>query len=114
MLAGRDAVTDSEFETLADAAIAALERAIEAAPLDADLEMKGTGVLELEFGDGARMVVNRHSAAREIWVAAPSGGFHFRHDGACWRDTRSGKELFQALSELLSAKSGTPILLAGN
>jgi CyaY protein len=104
-------MTDSEFEALADAAIAGVERAIEASPLDADLEMKGAGVLELEFADGARMVINRHSAAREIWVAAPSGGFHFRYDGSGWRDTRSGKELFAALSELLSAKSGTPISL---
>lgn len=114
MLAGRSEVTDSEFEALADGAIAAIERAIEASDIDADLEMKGTGVLQLEFADGARIVVNRHSAAREIWVAAPSGGFHFRHDGALWRDTRGGKELFEALSELLSATSGTPIVLAGN
>ncbi|HEX5611146.1 MAG TPA: iron donor protein CyaY [Burkholderiales bacterium] len=107
-------MTESEFEALADAAIAAIERAVEASAVDADLETKGAGVLQLEFAGGARIVVNRHSAAREIWVAAPSGGFHFRHDGARWRDTRGGKELFAALSELLSAAGGTPIVLAGN
>ena len=105
-------MTDSEFEALADAAIAAIERSIEASSLDADLEMKGTGVLELEFPGGARMVINRHSAAREIWVAAPSGGFHFRHDGERWRDTREGSELFAALSRLVSAQSGEQITLA--
>ena len=105
-------MTDSEFEALADAAIAAIERAIEASALDADLEMKGAGVLELEFPDGARMVINRHSAAREIWVAAPSGGFHFRHDGARWRDTRGGAELFAALSKLVSLHAGRPVTLA--
>jgi len=105
-------VTDSEFEALADAAIAAIERAIEASALDADLEMKGAGVLELEFPHGARMVINRHSAAREIWVAAPSGGFHFRHDGEQWRDTRGGTELFAALSKLVSVLAGQPVTLA--
>lgn len=104
-------MTDSEFEALADAAIAALERAIDASAVDADLETKGSGVLQLEFADGARIVVNRHSAAREIWVAAPSGGFHFRHDGSQWRDTREGLELFAALSRLLSAHSGAHVTL---
>ncbi len=104
-------MTDSEFEALADAAIAALERAIETSAPEADLEMKGAGVLEIEFTDGARIVVNRHSAAREIWVAAPSGGFHFRYDGERWRDTREGSDLFDALSGLISAQLGSALTL---
>ena len=103
-------MTDSEFEALADGAIAAIERAIEASDIDDDLEMKGAGVLQLEFADGARIVVNRHSAAREIWVAAPSGGFHFRHDGSRWADTRGGPELFAALSQLVQAHGGVPLV----
>jgi len=58
------------------------------------------------------MIVNRHAAAREIWVAARSGGFHFRWDGRQWRDTRNGTELFAALSKLVSAQSGRPVVLA--
>ena len=105
-------MTESEFEALADAAIAALERALEASALDVDLETKGSGVLELEFADGGKIVINRHTAAREIWVAARSGGFHFRYDGGRWRDSREGSELFAALSRLCSAQSGTPVILA--
>ena len=105
-------MTDSEFEALAEAALAALERALEASALDADVETKGVGVLEIEFGNGTKMVVNRHTAAREIWVAAKSGGFHFRHDGRLWRDTRDGTELFAALSKLVSAQSEIPVILA--
>jgi CyaY protein len=104
-------VTESEFEALADAAIAALERALEASALDVDLEPKGSGVLELEFADGGKIVVNRHTAARELWVAARSGGFHFRYDGSRWRDSRDGSEFFAALSRLCSAQSGTPVIL---
>jgi len=80
--------------------------------MDVDLESKGSGVLELEFADGGKIVVNRHTAAREIWVAARSGGFHFRYDGAKWVDTRDATELFAALSRLCSAQSGTPVILA--
>ena len=103
-------MTDSEFEALADAALAAVERAVEG--LDLDLQRKAAGVLELEFSDGSKMIVNRHAAAREIWVAAKSGGFHFRHDGGVWRDTRDGTELFAALSRLVSAQSGSAVRLA--
>ena len=107
-------MTESEFEALADATIAALERALEASALDVDVETKGSGVLEVEFADGGRIVINRHTAARELWVAARSGGFHFCHEGGKWRDTRDGSELFAALSKLVSAQGGTPVILAAS
>ncbi len=104
-------MTDTEFEALAECALAGVEHAIEAAGLDVDLQLKGAGVLEIEFQNGGKMIVNRHSAAREIWVAAKSGGFHFRHDGKAWRDTRDGAELFAVLSSLVSAQAGAPVVL---
>jgi CyaY protein len=122
MVAGENSVpqplSESEFDALAEGVLGALERAfervIDAGALDADLERKGSGVLEIEFDNGTKMVINRHGAAREIWVAAKSGGFHFRHDGAAWRDTRDGGELFAAVSRLASSQSGTPVLLAAH
>jgi CyaY protein len=105
-------MTDAEFESLADAALAAVERAFERAALDLDVQSKGAGVLEIEFADGSKVIVNRHAAAREIWVAARSGGFHFRRVDQAWRDTRDGTELFAALSKIASAQSGTPVNLA--
>lgn len=104
-------MTESEFENLAGAALAALESAFEASLPDVDVQTKGAGVLEIEFDDGSKMVINRHGAAREIWVAAKSGGFHFRYDGALWRDTRDGTELFAAVSKLASQQGGTPVVL---
>ena len=104
-------MTESEFETLAGAALAALERAFEANAPDADVQSKGEGLLEIEFDDGSKMVINRHTAAREIWVAAREGGFHFRHDGTAWRDTRDGAELFAAVSALASQQGGIPVVL---
>ena len=104
-------MTDTEFEALAETALAAVEGGIEAAGLDIDIQVKGAGVLELEFQNGSKMIVNRHAAAREIWVAAKSGGFHFCHDGKAWRDTRDGAELFAVLSRLVSAQAGAPVTL---
>jgi len=102
---------ETQFEALAERALTRLEAAMEASGIDADVERKDGGVLEIEFPDGSKMIVNRHGAAREIWVAARAGGFHFRWDGALWRDTRGGDELFAALSRLVSAQSGQPVLL---
>jgi CyaY protein len=102
---------ESEFAVAAERVLERVERALEESGIDADTELKEGGVLDIEFGDGSRMVINRHGAAREIWVAARSGGFHFRWDGAAWRDTRDGSELFAALSRLVSAQSGQPVLL---
>ena len=97
---------EAEFEKLADAALTRAEGALEAYDPDADLELKEGGILEVTFASGARLIVNRHRAAREIWVAAPSGGFHFRWDGTAWRDTRSGRELFESLAALAAEHGG--------
>lgn len=98
-----------EFEAAADQMLELIEQALER--LELDFERKEGGVLEVEFDDGSKIIINRHSAAREIWVAARSGGFHFRRDGAAWRDTRSGEELVGALSRLVSEQLGRGILL---
>ena len=103
---------ERQFESLAVRTLESIERALEQSGIDADFELKEGGVLELEFDDGSKIIVNRHGAAREIWVAARSGGFHYRWDGSAWRDTRDGTELFAALSRLVSAQSGTGVILS--
>jgi CyaY protein len=103
---------ERQFEALAGEALRSIERALDQSGVDADVELKEGGVLELEFGNGSKIIVNRHGAARQIWVAARSGGFHFRWDGSAWRDTRDGAELFAALSKLVSAQSGTGVILS--
>ena len=90
-----------------------IERALEESGIDADFELKEGGVLEVEFTNGSKIIINRHGAAREIWVAARSGGFHFRWDGANWRDSRDQAELFTVLSRVVSAQSGSPVTLSG-
>jgi len=104
-------MSPSEFDSLADATLERIARAVEESGADCECEPKGSGVLELEFADGSRIVVNRHSAARQIWVAARSGGYHFRWDGSNWVDTREGGELLAALSKLVSEQSNRAVVL---
>ncbi len=102
---------DSEFISLADGVLGRIEQAIETSGSDVDCSTTGDGVLEIECDDGCKIIVNRHLAAQEVWVAARTGGFHFRWNGLEWRDTKSGQELLASLSSLLSAQTGERVTL---
>jgi CyaY protein len=97
-------MTESEFHRAVDAVLARIESTAEAHDaLDVDLE---GGVLTITCPDSTRVIVNRQTPNREIWVAARSGGFHFTAREGAWRDTRSGEELFASLSRILQAQAG--------
>ena len=104
-------MNDSEFNALADAALKQIEAGLERSGADIDFEMVAEQVLEIEFADGSKIIVNRHDAAQEIWVAARSGGFHYRWDGHRWLDTRHDEELIAALSKLISQQAGQVVSL---
>ena len=73
--------SESEFSARADAVLAAVGAALDAAidATDADLDWSlNDGVLTIDCGSDGKLIVNRHVPNREIWVAAKSGGFHFR------------------------------------
>jgi len=110
-------MTETEFLTLSAAVLTRIEEAIEnaaaAADADIDIERKAGGILELEFDNGSKVVVNSQVPMRQIWVAAKSGGFHFEAAaaGGGWRDTRSGEDLFATLSKVVSDQSGIALRL---
>lgn len=107
-------LSETDFLALAGAALDQLESDIESAAdaADADVEINRTGnVMELEFEDGSKIIVNSQAPMQELWVAAKAGGFHFRHDGSKWVDTRSGAELYAALSSYMSLQAGATLTL---
>jgi CyaY protein len=106
-------VNDSEFNRLADAQLQRIAQAFDDAGVDCDSGFKGEGVLEIEFDDGAKLIINRHAAAQEIWVADRSGGFHFRCRDGQWIGTRDGRELMELLGDLASKHTGQPTRLDG-
>jgi CyaY protein len=92
---------ETEFRTLADATLNRVESWLEDNYPDADAEWAADGVLNIETEDGQTIIVNRHSTAQEIWIAAKSGGFHYRWDGSDWRDTRDQSLLMDKLQVLM-------------
>jgi CyaY protein len=109
-------MTETEFLKLADSTMLAIEAALEQAAIASDLDVecsRSGNVLEIEFvNNGSKIIVNGQAPMQEMWVAAKSGGFHFKRDGQQWRNTRDGSELFTALSEMISGQSGSSVTLA--
>jgi CyaY protein len=108
-------MNDSAFIAAADAALATIGDALDAALASSDRDVDwnvNDGILEIECEDGGKLIVNRHAPNREIWVAARSGGFHFRREGGLWRDTRSGDELGLVLERLIAEQAGLAVRLA--
>jgi CyaY protein len=100
-------MNESDFHRAVDAVLAQVEGAVEAVDaLEVDLE---AGILTVTCPDGSRVIVNRQTPNREIWVAARSGGFHFSQREGAWRDTRSGEELFASLARVIEAQSGARV-----
>ena len=102
------AQTESDFHQRVDAVLGRVEGAMDDVECDVDAELNG-GILTLTFENGTKVIVNRQTPNREIWVAAKSGGFHFKFDGAAWRDTRSNEQLDFLLSRVVSEQSGDVI-----
>ncbi len=106
----RGIMNESDFHRDVDAMLARIEAAVEEVDaLDVDLE---SGILTLTCPDGTRIIINRQTPNREIWVAARSGGFHFSLREGAWRDTRSGDELFASLARIVALQAGVAVAFA--
>jgi CyaY protein len=106
-----EALTEQEFERIADETLRALEGALtDQEGFEVSLEM---GILTLEFPDGARYVVNSHRAARQIWMAAEHSAWHFDYHPAeaRWIASKNGDELWAAVAAVTSRKVGHPVSL---
>jgi len=102
-------MNETEFLTLAEQVLDHIESQADdwAAGTDLDIEASRNGnVLTLVFGENAQIVINTQAAMQEIWVAARSGGFHYRLQDGHWRDTRGGPDLPEALSQIVSNAAG--------
>ncbi len=96
-------MNESEFNQLADTALTRIETAIDECGCDADYHRSGN-VMEIEFDNGTKIIINRHDINQEIWVAAPSGGFHYAWQEGRWHSGRDDSELYARLTELFAAQ----------
>jgi len=109
-------MSETEFLDLAESTLdtieAALDRLNDEDVLDVECKRSGN-VLEIEFlANGSKIIVNSQAPLQEMWVAARSGGFHYKREGGEWRNTRDGSELYASLSKLASEQGGAAVIIA--
>ncbi len=108
-------MTDSEYMDRAEAALAAIEQACDRIndATDADIDNQRVGgMITISFPNGSQLIVNLQKPLQEIWLAARSGGYHYRHDGSIWVDTKTREEFFSNLSREASAQGGQALVFA--
>ena len=112
-----EAIDDKQFHQLGSNLLQSIEAALEAADdeldLDLDVERQGGNVINIRFRDKSVIVVNTQPPLHEIWVAAKSGGYHYRWAGTMatplWLDTKTGRELLSDLPQFASTQAGQAV-----
>ena len=80
---------------------------------DADLDsQRSGGMVTIGFANRSQIVINLQKPLHEVWMAAQSGGYHYRFDGQHWMDTKGAGEFFAALSHNASVQAGLALRFA--
>lgn len=102
-------MTESEFLTMADQCLTQVEEIFEKAfeNDELDVECKRSGnVLEVEFvNNGSKIIINSQAPMQEMWMAARSGGYHYKHDGHGWKNTRDQSDFFETLAKIAQVQA---------
>ncbi len=103
----------SEFVKLSARALEHIEERLaelEHEALDVDL---AADVLTLSFADGSKFIINAHSAAGQIWMAADRSAWHFDWvpERGQWVASKSDEELMSTVARTVGAKLGMDIEL---
>jgi CyaY protein len=101
-------MTDLEFLDHAELLLKAVELACDRINDDgvADIDNQRVGgMITLTFENKSQIIINLQKPLHEVWLAARSGGYHFRFDGTQWADTKGQGEFFQRLTDDASAQT---------
>jgi CyaY protein len=102
-------MTDPEFMDRAEILLQAVEASCDRIndSTDADIDNQRTGgMVTLTFPNRSQIIINLQKPLQEVWMAAKSGGYHYKFDGSQWRDTKGQGEFFASLSRDASAQTG--------
>ena len=102
-------MTDTEYLDLAEGVLRAVEISCDRLndETDADIDNQRVGgMITLTFANKSQIIINLQKPLHEIWLAAKAGGFHYKHDGRVWMDTKGQGEFFANLSRHASEQAG--------
>ena len=101
-----------EYQKLADACLARVEDWLETFDPD-EVDFSGAdGVVKIEFPNGKTFVLNRQSAAHQMWFAAGARAWHYDpKDAGSWKCDKDDHDLFERISEVVSEELGREVQL---
>jgi CyaY protein len=109
-------MTDSEFMDHAESLLQQLETACdrlnEQSDIDIDNQRVG-GMVTITFPNRSQLIVNLQKPLHEVWLAAQSGGYHYRFDGAAWQDTKGQGEFWYQFTQDAQRQFGAPLNFKG-
>jgi CyaY protein len=109
-------MTDLEYLDRAEALLRGIEaqcdRLSDSTDADIDSQRAG-GMVTLTFAGGGQIVINLQKPLHEVWLAARSGGYHYRLADGAWRDTKSGEDFFERLSRCATEQAGVTLRFGG-
>lgn len=91
-------MTEKEYHDTCADFFARLEKWLDGA--DADYDNHGD-VIEIINSREEKIIINKQTPKREIWLASKHGGRHFTFADGEWRDTRDGATLLKSVTALL-------------
>ena len=99
-----------DFARLAEQCFAQLLAVLDSFdPDELEADVSG-GVLRINFPDGRNCILNRQSAANQIWMAQGATAWHFvMGPSGRWEDTKGRGSLHGILGEVLSGRLGRPV-----
>lgn len=102
-----------EFLRLADECLERVARWLEQFDPDEVDYATSDGVVTLEFADKKRYVLNRQTAADQMWFAAGARAWHYNFDPKHnrWIDDRDGHDLYARVAEVVSEKLGRAVAI---
>ena len=105
-------MTDTEFMDQAEMLLRAIEgncdRINDQMVADVDNQRTG-GMVTLVFANRSQIVINLQKPLHEVWLAAKSGGYHYKFNSGHWMDTKGQGEFFTNLSRFASEQAGCPL-----
>ena len=110
-------MTDTEFLDHAEALLRSVEQGCDRLneQTDADIDNQRVGgMVTLVFANGSQIVINLQKPLHEVWLAARSGGYHYKLVDGRWQDTKGQGEFYASLSRYASEQSGHALRFAGS
>jgi CyaY protein len=105
-------MTDLEFLDTAERLLSRIETSCDRIndETDADIDNQRVGgMITITFSNRSQIIVNLQKPLHEVWLAAKSGGYHYKFKNSEWLDTKGEGEFFENLSRFASQQSGVTL-----